>query len=99
MPSVRLPLLSAVIFQLGVARCELPAEEAEQVQLRLRQYDDPGGHASDLADRIKRAVPRGHAVYPTRGELPFLLRAVQEAGDSLSDEGADLLESLLEEIG
>ena len=87
--------MSAVIFEFGLGRFELPADEAERLRERLRRYDDPSGHAWDIADRIARAGPLGHSVYPSREELVFLLGALREAEGSLSEAGADLLRALL----
>ena len=97
--SVRLPPLSAVIFELGVDRFELPAEDAMRLRRYLRVYEDPSGSAQDLADRIERAAPHGHTVYPARAELVFVARALRDLEGSLSDAGTELLRAVRREMG
>jgi hypothetical protein len=77
----------------------LPASDVVWLQRYLSAYEDPTGSARDLGARIERAGPSGHAVYPEKHELPFLLRALRDAQGSLSDAGVELLEELLREIG
>jgi len=90
--------VSAVHFQVGARRFRLAEKESLELEQRLRALDDTVAEARDLADRIERARPRGHTVYPASRELAALRDGLGGMESSLSPAGLELLEQVVGEI-